>query len=41
MTRPGRRVQLLEGAIVSAEGTEVVRARALQVATAATEAGFA
>jgi hypothetical protein len=39
VTRPGRRVQLLEGAIVSAEGTEVVRARALLVATAANEAG--
>jgi hypothetical protein len=29
--RPGRRVQLLEGAIRSPDGTEVVRARALQV----------
>src|SRR5437763_7040019 len=31
VARPGRRVRLLEGAIRSAEGTEVVRARALQV----------
>lgn len=29
--RPGRRVQLLEGSIRTADGTEVVRARALQV----------
>ena len=31
VARPGRRVRLLEGAIRTAEGTEVVRARALQV----------
>ncbi len=29
--RPGRRVQLSEGSVVAADGTEVVRARALQV----------
>jgi hypothetical protein len=37
--RPGRRVQLLEGSIASQDGTEVVRARALKVAAASTEAG--
>lgn len=31
VVRPGRRVQLLEGSIRTPEGTEVVRARALQV----------
>jgi hypothetical protein len=31
VVRPGRRVQLLEGSILSATGTEVVRARALRV----------
>jgi hypothetical protein len=31
IVRPGRRVQLLEGSIRDAEGTELVRARALQV----------
>jgi Thioesterase-like superfamily len=31
MTRPGQRVQLLEGSITSSEGVEVVRARALRV----------
>src|SRR5579864_7305212 len=31
VVRPGRRVQLLEASIFSPEGTEVVRARALQV----------
>jgi hypothetical protein len=39
VVRPGRRVQLLEGSIVSPDGTEVVRARALQVAAAPTDAG--
>ena len=29
--RPGRRVQLLEGSLLTSDGTEVVRARALQV----------
>jgi hypothetical protein len=37
--RPGRRVQLLEGSITAPDGTEVVRARALRVAVAGTEAG--
>jgi len=36
VARPGRRVQLLEGAIVTADGVEVVRARALRVKLAAT-----
>jgi hypothetical protein len=31
VVRPGRRVQLLEGSLVTPDGTEVVRARALQV----------
>ncbi len=31
IVRPGRRVRLLEGSIVAADGNEVVRARALQV----------
>jgi acyl-coenzyme A thioesterase PaaI-like protein len=31
VVRPGRRVRLLEGAITTPDGTEVVRARALQV----------
>src|SRR5207302_4136805 len=31
VARPGRRVQLLEGSIRTSDGTEVVRARALQV----------
>jgi hypothetical protein len=31
VTRAGRRVQLLEGSVATAEGTEVVRARALQI----------
>jgi hypothetical protein len=35
VTRPGRRVQLLEGSIRSGDGVEVVRARALQVLAAA------
>ncbi len=35
--RPGRRVQLLEGALFSADGTEVVRARALKVRRAGVE----
>jgi Acyl-CoA thioesterase C-terminal domain/Acyl-CoA thioesterase N-terminal domain len=39
--RPGRRVQLLEGSIVAADGNEVVRARALKVAIAGTAAGSA
>lgn len=34
VVRPGRRVQLLEGAIAGADGVEVVRARALRVAAA-------
>ena len=34
VTRPGRRVQLLEGSIKTPEDVEVVRARALQVHTA-------
>ena len=34
--RPGRRVQLLEGAIAGPDGVEVVRARALRVAAADT-----
>jgi Thioesterase-like superfamily len=37
--RPGRRVQLLEGSIAAPDGTEVVRARALKVAVAGTDAG--
>lgn len=32
VARPGRRVQVLEGAIFAPDGTEVVRARALRVA---------
>lgn len=39
--RPGRRVQLLEGSITTPDGTEVVRARALKVAAAGTDAGSA
>jgi Thioesterase-like superfamily len=31
VVRPGRRVQLLEGSLVGADGVELVRARALQV----------
>ncbi len=31
VTRPGRRVQLMEGSITGADGVELVRARALQV----------
>jgi hypothetical protein len=34
VVRPGRRVQLLEASLATAEGVEVVRARALQVASA-------
>ncbi len=41
VTRPGRRVQLLEGSITTPEGTEVVRARALQVTPAPVSAGAA
>ena len=37
--RPGRRVQLLDGSIIAPDGTEVVRARALKVAPADTDAG--
>jgi hypothetical protein len=37
--RPGRRVQLLEASLTTPGGTEVVRARALQVARADVEAG--
>jgi acyl-Coa thioesterase superfamily protein/acyl-CoA thioesterase superfamily protein len=36
VVRPGRRVQLLEGAILDAGGVEVVRARALRIAAADT-----
>jgi hypothetical protein len=39
VVRPGRRVQLLEGSIVTPDGTEVVRARAVQVAAAPIDAG--
>jgi hypothetical protein len=39
VVRPGRRVQLLEGALTRADGTEVVRARALQVQRADAVAG--
>jgi hypothetical protein len=39
VSRPGRRVRLLEGSISLVDGTEVVRARALQVAAAGTDAG--
>lgn len=39
--RPGRRVQLLEGSITAPDRTEVVRARALRVAAAGTDAGSA
>jgi hypothetical protein len=39
VTRPGRRVQLLEGSLVAPDGTEVVRARALRVARADVDAG--
>jgi hypothetical protein len=34
VVRPGRRVQLLEGSILTPEGVEVVRARALRIAPA-------
>jgi Acyl-CoA thioesterase C-terminal domain/Acyl-CoA thioesterase N-terminal domain len=34
VTRPGRRVQLLEGSIMTSDGVEVVRARALRVLAA-------
>jgi Acyl-CoA thioesterase C-terminal domain/Acyl-CoA thioesterase N-terminal domain len=34
VVRPGRRVQLLEGSISTPDGLEVVRARALRIATA-------
>ncbi len=37
--RPGRRVQLLEGSIVSPDGTEVLRARALRVRRAPVSSG--
>jgi hypothetical protein len=33
VAKPGRRVQLLEGTLVAPDGTELVRARALQVRT--------
>lgn len=39
VVRPGRRVRLLEGVIRTADGTEVVRARALQVRLADGTAG--
>lgn len=41
VVRPGRRVRLLEGAIATPDGTEVVRARALQVRGAEAFAGDA
>jgi hypothetical protein len=41
VVRPGRRVRLLEGAISTPDGTEVVRARALQVRGAEAFAGDA
>lgn len=34
VVRPGRRVQLMEGSLLTVDGVEVVRARALQVRTA-------
>jgi hypothetical protein len=37
VVRPGRRVQLLEGSLSSADGVELVRARALRVRRAETE----
>lgn len=39
VVRPGRRVQLLEGAIRAADGTELVRARALRVRRAEASSG--
>jgi hypothetical protein len=39
VVRPGRRVQLLEGVIRGSDGTELVRARALQVRVAETDGG--
>jgi hypothetical protein len=39
VVRSGRRVQLLDGSILAPDGTEVVRARALQVAAAPVDAG--
>ncbi len=39
VSRPGKRVQLLEGSITTPDGVEVVRARALQVARATVAAG--
>ncbi len=39
VVRPGRRVQLLEGSLRTPDGTEVVRARALQVRRAAVDEG--
>jgi hypothetical protein len=38
VARPGRRVRLLEGSIRTSDGTEVVRARALQISRAAQSA---
>jgi hypothetical protein len=38
VVRPGRRVQLLEGSVVTPDGTEVVRARALRVRRAEVDA---
>jgi hypothetical protein len=40
VVRPGRRVQLLEGSMFSADGVEVVRARGLRVARAPVDAGL-
>jgi hypothetical protein len=39
VVRPGRRVQLMEGSLFTDDGTEVVRARALQVQRAGEGAG--
>lgn len=39
LVRPGRRIQLLEAALIDDDGIEVVKARALWVARAAVEAG--
>lgn len=41
LARPGRRVQLLEGALLTPEGSEVVRARALRVRRPPRDAGGA
>jgi hypothetical protein len=41
VVRPGKRIQLLEASLSTPDGTEVVRARALRVRPADTEAGTA